>query len=79
LIAFAHGRTSSYDSSVIGATSPGRWQLTHLSYTIGAMSFVNVGAAAGAGAVWTLVDAANARAARTPSAVRFMTPPSRKF
>src|SRR6185436_18390517 len=49
LIAFAHGRASSYDSSDIGATSPGRWQLAHLLYMIGATSFANVGAAACAG------------------------------
>ncbi len=36
--------------SDIGATSPGRWQATHLAYTIGATSVLNVGAAADAGA-----------------------------
>ena len=46
LIAFAHGRASSYDSSDIGATSPGRWQFAHLLYMIGATSLANVGAAA---------------------------------
>jgi hypothetical protein len=29
--------------SDIGATSPGRWHMAHLAYTIGAMSFPNVG------------------------------------
>ena len=47
LIAFAHGRASSYDSSDIGATSPGRWQFAHLLYMIGATSLANVGAACG--------------------------------
>src|SRR3954451_23560613 len=50
LITFAHGRTSSYDVSVIGATSPWRWQLAQLLNTIGATSFVKVGTTAGAGA-----------------------------
>ena len=45
LMARAHGRTSSYDRSGIGATSPGRWQLTQLSKRIGATSFVNVAGA----------------------------------
>ena len=49
LIALAHGRASSYDSSDIGATSPGRWQFAHLPYMIGATSFANVGAACVAG------------------------------
>src|SRR5688500_18378499 len=44
LIAFAHGRASSYESSDIGATSPGRWQFAHLPYMIGATSLANVGA-----------------------------------
>src|SRR5688572_21063673 len=48
LIAFAHGRASSYDSSDMGATSPGRWQLAHLLYMIGATSLANVGAPCGA-------------------------------
>src|SRR5262245_39939687 len=30
LIALAQGRTSSYDSSDMGATSPGRWHVAHL-------------------------------------------------
>ena len=51
LIAFAHGRASSYDSSDIGATSPGRWQFAHLLNMIDATSFANVGAACGAVAV----------------------------
>ena len=44
LIALAHGRASSYDSSDIGATSPGRWQFAHLLNMIGATSLANVGA-----------------------------------
>src|SRR5262249_14723439 len=74
LITFAHGRTSSYEVSVIGATSPLRWQLTHLSKTIGATSFVNVGVvAAGAGAACTLAIAAREPRSRTNA--RFMRPP----
>src|SRR5262245_26524559 len=34
----------------IGATSPGRWQVTHFAYMIGATSALKVGAAADAGA-----------------------------
>src|SRR5918993_5493170 len=49
LIALAHGRASSYDSSDIGATSPGRWQFAHLLYMIGATSLANVGTAGAAG------------------------------
>src|SRR5688572_219956 len=45
LIALAQGRASSYESSDIGATSPGRWQFAHLPYMIGATSLANVGAA----------------------------------
>src|SRR5262245_40888925 len=42
LIARAHGRASSYVSSDIGATCPGRWHDTHDRIMIGATSFVNV-------------------------------------
>src|SRR6476620_2410722 len=49
LIAFAHGRASSYDNSDIGATSPGRWQAAHLLNMIGATSLANVGALDGEG------------------------------
>ncbi len=73
-ITFAHGRTSSYDVKVIGATSPCRWQLAQLLNTIGATSLAKVGtlpagAAAGPEA-WTV-----ARTARVPSTIgitRFM-------
>jgi hypothetical protein len=44
LIDAAQGRASPYDSSDIGATSPGRWQATQRSNRIGAMSLLNVGA-----------------------------------
>ena len=37
--------------SDIGATSPGRWQATHLAYMIGATSSLNVGGTAVADAV----------------------------
>jgi hypothetical protein len=43
LIALAHGRTSLYDISDIGATSPALWHMAHFSYKIGAMSFPNEG------------------------------------
>src|SRR5499427_9504026 len=43
-IARAHGRTSLNVMSDIGATSPGRWQVMHLLYRIGATSLLNVGA-----------------------------------
>src|SRR5262245_59491116 len=74
LIALAHGRAFSYDNNDIGATSPGRWQLAHLLYMIGATSFANVGAPAAAGVcdcAVTLNDATAATAA-TSNAKRFM-------
>jgi hypothetical protein len=46
----AHGRTSSYEVSVIGATSPLRWQLAQLLKTIGATSLAKVGTATAADA-----------------------------
>jgi hypothetical protein len=58
LIARAHGRTSSYDMSDIGATSPDLWHMAHLSYRIGAMSFPNEGFA-----VWANTVAGNNAAA----------------
>jgi hypothetical protein len=49
---FAQGRTSSYESNVIGATSPARWHDAHFSNTIGATSLAKVGTLpAGDGAV----------------------------
>src|SRR5437867_3516582 len=42
---FAHGRASLYVSSDIGATSPGRWHVMQLAYTIGATSLFHVGVA----------------------------------
>src|SRR5947207_14444954 len=44
-MARAHGRTSSKESSDIGATSPGRWQLTQLANKIGATSLLKLGPA----------------------------------
>src|SRR6266516_3667497 len=52
-IDFAHGRTSSYVASDIGAMLSGRWHDSHLSRKIGAMSFVKVTAGAGNPAVGT--------------------------
>src|SRR5688500_11746136 len=45
----AQGLASSYVSSDIGATWPGRWQFWQLRCRIGAMSFVNVTSGVGAG------------------------------
>src|SRR5262245_28072103 len=45
-MALLHGRTSAYDVSGIGATSPGRWQLAHLLNMIGETSLVKVTPAA---------------------------------
>src|SRR5436190_11108880 len=59
-IDLAHGRTSSYVTSDIGAIWSGRWHASHLSWKIGAMSLVNVGA----------VSAATAGSARAMAAVR---------
>ena len=41
-IALAHGRASSYVTNDIGARAPGRWQLWHERWRIGATSRVNV-------------------------------------
>src|SRR3954464_2587141 len=43
LIERAHGRASAKVISDIGAIESGRWQASHLSWKIGAMSLVNVG------------------------------------
>src|SRR4051812_19659359 len=75
LMTFAHGRTSSYDVSVIGATSPARWHVAQLLKTIGATSLVKVGAVAGAAyALATL-----ATDARSRQTTRFMKPPVGEF
>src|SRR5437588_12815613 len=42
LMALAQGRTSSYETSDIGATPSGRWQFWQLLWRIGAMSLANV-------------------------------------
>src|SRR5215212_9581681 len=77
LIALAHGRASWYDNNDIGATSPGRWQLAHLLYMIGATSLANVGAAvAGACDCAVTLNDATAAAAATSNAKRFMSAPS---
>src|SRR5436190_22644360 len=55
-IDFDQGRTCSYLSRDIGATSPGRWQLTHFVNRIGATSFEKVGAASAAAAVAALAS-----------------------
>src|SRR5918993_2408649 len=74
LIALAQGRASSYDSSDIGATSPGLWQFAHLLYMIGATSLANVGAACAAGD-WAWAVTLNDANEATPMAInarRFM-------
>ena len=77
LIALAHGRASSYESSDIGATSPGRWQFAHLLNMIGATSLANVGAECVAGdCAETLKDASTATP-ETTNAKRFMVAPWR--
>src|SRR5262245_55871116 len=74
LMTRAHGRTSSYERNVIGATSPVRWHIVHFAYMIGAMSFVNVGTLAGA--VWTGVqlEAATATVPARTNRARFIRP-----
>src|SRR5262249_31572544 len=47
LIAFAHGRASSYVSKDIGAIEPGRWQVWHDRWRMGATSFVKVASRSG--------------------------------
>jgi hypothetical protein len=74
LMTLAHGRTSSYDVRVIGATSPVRWQLAHLSNTIGATSLVKVGTDPGAAAAGR-APAAVRQEPRSRTSTRFMRPP----
>src|SRR2546425_12959539 len=57
LMARAHGRTSLYDMSAIGAIWLGRWQITQLLNTMDATSLLNVGAPA-AGSAARLTPAA---------------------
>src|SRR5499427_7996069 len=75
LITFAHGRTSSYDVSVIGATSPLRWHATHLSNTIGATSLVKVGTDAAAAGPAADAGADSERLPSRSAQTRFMVPP----
>src|SRR5687767_11310447 len=76
LIALAHGRASSYDSSDIGATSPGRWQFAHLPYMIGATSFANVGADWPVEEDWAVAfNDARVAAPTTSNARRFINAP----
>src|SRR5213594_103432 len=49
LMARAHGRTSLYDMSAIGAIWSGRWQTTQLLNKMDATSWLNVGVAPAAG------------------------------
>jgi hypothetical protein len=74
LITRAHGRTSSYERNVIGATSPARWHIVHFSYMMGATSFVNVGTLAGAVSTRTRVVAERATVPTKTSTARFMKP-----
>src|SRR6516162_10831799 len=50
LIDRTHGRASAKVISDIGAIESGLWHASHLSWKIGAMSFVNVGGVLGASA-----------------------------
>src|SRR5687767_11927981 len=75
LIAFAHGRASSYESSDIGATSPGRWQLAHLPYMMGATSLAKVGAEVGACDSAVALNDARVVAPTTSNARRFINAP----
>ena len=71
------GRASAKLTSDIGAIESGRWHASHLSWKIGAMSLVNVGAfaAAAAGAVCALTEAAvNSSAPPITNKARFMIP-----
>src|SRR5262249_14664130 len=72
LMTRAHGRTSSYERKVIGATSPARWHIVHFSYMIGAMSLVNVGTAAGAVSTDVNDEAATTRIPAARNAARLM-------
>jgi hypothetical protein len=62
-IVLARFATSSYDISENGAASPGRWHVTQLSKTIGAMVSLNVTAGRGG------VAAAVSQAARPTMAI----------
>src|SRR4051794_10194826 len=84
LIERAHGRASAKVISDIGAIELGRWQASHLSWKIGAMSLVKVGvfavsaAAAAAGtasAVLTVqIPIATFRARPHSHCIMFMLP-----
>ena len=67
LMARAHGRTSSYVISDMGAPPPGRWQFSHECCRIGATSFANVtccdSACAPAGAAAATIPASASPAA----------------
>ena len=74
-IALAHGRTSSYVRSDIGAIPPGRWQLWQERWRTGATSLVNVtcapGAACPAASACCVVKIPNAtRPANRPGNIR---------
>src|SRR5207249_3963036 len=58
LMARAHGRTSLYDMSAIGAIWLGRWQTTQLLNKMDATSVLNVGVAPAAGSAAMLTPAA---------------------
>src|SRR5262249_12068773 len=67
--------TSSYDVSVIGATSPLRWHAAHLSNTIGATSRVKVGTDAAAAGPAASAGADSERLPSRSAHTRFMVPP----
>ena len=69
LIDRAHGRTSSYVTSGIGAIWPTRWQPSHFCCRIGAMSRVNVGSSS-AGAAPAAAPAGRSTADAAPASRR---------
>src|SRR5580700_8666399 len=72
LIERAQGRVSSYVTSDIGAIESGRWQASHFSWKIGAMSFVNVGVlAVGVSAARPTAVQTNGTSAAATRAVSF--------
>ena len=68
LIDLTHGRTSVKVLSDIGAIESGRWQASHLSWKMGAMSFANVGVFGTSAPAATPGTVTSATSAPTPSA-----------
>src|SRR5262245_35185407 len=68
LIDFAHGRACVKVISDIGAIESGRWQASHFSWKIGAMSFVNVGVLGASAAPAVAGSISAAPSAQAPTA-----------